>query len=125
MNITFQIDTKLNTIFSKARGPISIDDLIHNAKAIQRHPKFKKNLNSLLDLSEARPAENIDFNKVNMFRDFTESIQEIRGSCKLAIVAPEDLVFGLSRMFAILSEGLSIHTRIFRSEKEAREWLGI
>lgn len=125
MNISFHIDTELNTVFTKASGPISINDLIQNATNIQNHPLFRKNMNSLVDLTKAQPAGNIDFSKVNKFRSFIESVQDIRGECKWAIVAPEDLVFGLSRMYAIMADDLSIRTRIFRSEKEAQGWLGI
>jgi hypothetical protein len=121
----YHINRKLNTIFSSAEGIINIDDLIKQAKTIQANPEYKKGMNSLVDLSLAKPSRDIDFEKVNRYKEFIESVQHIRGTCKWAVVAPEDLVFGLSRMFEMLSGSLSIQTKVFRTEPEARKWLGI
>jgi hypothetical protein len=42
---------------------------------------------------------------------------------RMAIVAPQDLVFGLSRLFEAHREDALVQTRVFRSEQEARVWL--
>ena len=42
---------------------------------------------------------------------------------KLAIVAPKDLIYGLSRLFEVYREEQQVSTNVFRNEKDAREWL--
>lgn len=44
-------------------------------------------------------------------------------SSKIAIVASEDLAFGLSREFEVYREQEQSETRIFRTEQKAMEWL--
>jgi hypothetical protein len=41
------------------------------------------------------------------------------------MVATEDGVFGLARMYALRAEGLGQTIEVFREEQPAREWLGI
>lgn len=123
--ITSSINPELNTVFTVYKGKIGIEDLIEQTKTIQANPKFKRNMNSLVDLTLAKPDIDIDFEKVNQYKEFIASVQKLRGTCKWAIVAPDDLVFGLSRMFEVLSSGLTIQTKVFRNEREARQWLGI
>ena len=50
---------------------------------------------------------------------------DMREDGKTAIVAPDDVTFGLSRMYGILTEGQGppFETRSFRSVEEAYQWL--
>lgn len=43
---------------------------------------------------------------------------------KVAVVATEDLTYGLSRMYGIFREEEHVEFRVFRTEQEARAWLG-
>lgn len=123
--ITYRIKSELNTVFTVYEGQVGIEDLIQQTQLVQADPKFKRNMNSLVDLTRAIPESDIDLEKVNQYKEFIESMQKIRGTCKWAIVAPDDLVFGLSRMFEMLTGNLDIQAKVFRSDREAREWLGI
>jgi len=48
--------------------------------------------------------------------------ERIGGRC--AIVATEDIHFGLSRMGSVYSESVGVETEVFRTEEEALIWLG-
>lgn len=48
--------------------------------------------------------------------------ERIGGRC--AIVATEDIHFGLSRMGSVYSESVGVETEVFRTEEEALAWLG-
>jgi len=49
--------------------------------------------------------------------------ERIGGRC--AIVAREDIHFGLSRMGSVYSESVGVETEVFRTEDEALAWLGV
>ena len=49
--------------------------------------------------------------------------ERIGGRC--AIVATEDIHFGLSRMGSVYSESIGVETEVFRNEDEALAWLGV
>ena len=42
---------------------------------------------------------------------------------KSAVVAPDDLTFGMARMYAMFREREGLEMRVFREEKEAILWL--
>lgn len=55
------------------------------------------------------------------------SMPNMQGSERSAIIAPDDLHYGMSRMFAAFAEakGLAREVGIFRTHAEAEAWLGL
>ena len=49
--------------------------------------------------------------------------ERIGGRC--AVVATEDVHFGLSRMGSVYSESVGVEAEVFRTEEEALVWLGV
>lgn len=49
--------------------------------------------------------------------------ERIGGRC--AIVATEDIHFGMSRMGSVYSESVGVETEVFRTEEDALAWLGV
>lgn len=125
MKITHHIDKESKTIFVKAEGILSVDDLIAYEKKVIKDPDFESGLNSLTDFTHATPSSDVNLDKVTLSRDFVESIQKVMGKRKWAFIAPSDITYGICRMFSMLSEGLSIETGVFRTEDEAKKWLNI
>jgi len=123
--INYRIDRKMKTVFVKATGEISIEDLIDQEKMIIKDSNFEIGFNNYVDFSEAKPSHTVNFDKVKMSKDFVESIQDIRGRCKWAIYAPYTYAYAFSKMFAILARNLTIETKVFREEEKAKKWLGI
>jgi len=119
------VDKVNHTVFVDAIGEILIEDLIANKLKILGHPDFGRNYNMLLDLFKAKPHHSVDLDKVNMSKEFVESIQDKSGNCKWAVYAPDDSSYAFANMFEVLSKGLSIETKVFRDMKETREWLGM
>jgi len=44
---------------------------------------------------------------------------------RMVIDAPDDVPFGIARMFQAYREGSPIEVRVFRLADEARRWLGL
>jgi hypothetical protein len=109
----------------KATGEISVEDLIEQEMKIIHDLDFEKGFNTYADFSKAMPSSAVNFDEIINSVDFVRSIQEVRGICKWAIFAPYDRTYTVSNMFAVLSEGLNIETKIFKDEIEAKNWLGI
>lgn len=118
-----RLDQAGRTVFVCATGEITVEELMENEKAILDHPGFGEGFNMLLDLSRARPHYSVDLGKVELSRDFVHSIQEKSGTCKWAVYAPDDYTYAFASMFEVISDGLSITTKVFRDKKEAMKWL--
>ena len=109
------------------------EDLFGYLRAIASDPEVPRPLRDLHDISRVERFEvgSEDFKTVvAMLQNNPQGIQGAR----LAIVAPEDHVFGLYRMFEMLAEhappvedlrqkGLAPDAQVFRESAEAREWL--
>ncbi|MEE9523532.1 MAG: hypothetical protein V3V59_02150 [Thermodesulfovibrionales bacterium] len=125
MEITHHINKDSKTIFVKAVGEISVDDLIEYEKKLMKDSDFESGLNTLADFTYVVPSASINYNAVSHSRDFVKSIQDKRGKCKWAFIAPHDPAYGICRLFSMLSAGLKIDTVVFKTEDEAKKWLNI
>ncbi len=119
MPVTFTIDTKKKTVFMKRIGPSLPHDIINEMQEITRHPDFQSAEKFLSDLTEA------DLAMIS-----TEALTEYAQFCthelknmSVAIVAPVDLSYGISRMFEMLADIPKI--KVFKERDEALEWLEI
>ena len=125
MEITYKIDKEKGTIFMKAQGDISIEDLIAFEKNLLKDPLFEAGLNSFVDFSKAQSTHDVDIEKIKMSLEYIESIQDKRGRCKWAIYAPYDYLYTFWLIFEGLSDKLNIEAKVFKDKEEAKTWLGI
>ena len=94
----------------------NVDDLrraVDEVVEIGRHDLRLWDLSlSGVDLTSAQLKEIADYSK-----------SKFSVPSRMAIVAPQDLAFGLSRMFEIYREQQQIAVRVFRTRTEALAWL--
>jgi hypothetical protein len=121
MKFSYIIDKEKNLIYLKCKGKMSVGELVEPTNNIISDPLFKKGMNTIADLTEAR----IDtgYNEVKLFREYVKTIQDIRGPCKWAVITQKDLVYGIVRMFMAISEELIIKTQVFKNFEEAIKWV--
>jgi len=100
---------------------------IEFVEALQRHltqnpEKFRRYRFSLTDLSEVTE---LNLSKAVIEEHSRACIRsaEVNPDAVVAVVAPQDLQFGLSRMWEILSNEISWEICIFRRNEEARTWV--
>jgi len=103
------------------RGPVTVADMIELMPRLWAHPQYLGVTCALWDFSGCRPS--LDFGSMLRFTDFIGAEKQGRGASTLAIVAPADLEFGLSRMFGSLIEHQGFNINIFRAREPAIAWL--
>ena len=116
MNRIYSIETSqgITTVrFSAAPGvealKNAIDDLTDYHQSVLRLWDFS---DSGLSLSNSQLEKLAEYGK----RRFTMP-------SRVAIVAPEDFTFGLSRIYEVYREEGKLQLKVFRTELEARHWL--
>ena len=87
----------------------AIDDLANHHQSDLRLWDFS---DSGLSLSNSQLEKLAEYGK----RRFTKP-------SRVAIVAPEDFTFGLSRIYEVYREEDKLQFKVFRTELEARQWL--
>ena len=104
------------------RGPTTDADLIAALEAFYaRGPT----LHLMWDLSSADLSE-VDTDGLRRVLATARSLAAGRPGGRTAIIAPEDLQYGLSRLYETLADlaGHAIGHKVVRTAAEAHEWLG-
>lgn len=81
----------------------------------------ENNLNELRLWDLSRGNSNLTAEELQKLADYARS--RFLLPSKVAIVAPKDLEFGLSRIYEVYREEGLVKHRVFRTEQEARVWL--
>jgi len=125
MPFAYTIDGDNNVINLWITGTFSEGHIRENIARVNADPKFRKGLNTLADISDARV--DIGYQQMRQFARYTETLHEVRGECKWAILAPTDadVSYGMSRMLEALTDSPGIHIRTFRLRAKALRWLDL
>ena len=115
------VDKQHDLTIHKYSGNLTEQGLLNT---IQSFYEDSPTLYTLCDYSDA----SIDRISLAFVRQLYSMVQKLgfsRQGGKTAVVAPEDLVYGLARMFQIMSDidDFPFETRVFRSYEEAEQWL--
>ncbi len=119
--ITFEIDEARRIRRQIFKGVITEPVLFAAYNELVSQSDFDP---SMADLADMTQVERLDLSTkavkqlVSMFE-----APELQSNSKLAIVAASDHVFGMARMYEILSSNTSEHIRVFRDMAEAEAWL--
>ena len=121
MTSSFEFDQVNKVVCWRLRGEVS-------------EPLFMESLAFVKQiLSDTKPAKGIiDFSAVTAFHVSAQAIRQVAGSAPIfptsmprVIVASSDHVFGMSRMFASLTEEVRTDVQVVRTMQEAFDLLGI
>ena len=118
--IKIEKDKKLARI--TAYGSINIIELKEIFFETVRHEEWQADFNMLCDY---RKIENfaITPQDIDDIIEWQTSIDTLIGNGKCAVVAPGDYVFGMNRMWEMLSADRSQQIKVFRQIKDAVLWL--
>ena len=122
-NMEINTEIKENIRWHTVKGVIDIAKLTDYLKQIYNSSNFDSNMDTFWNLLEA------DFSSV-MSKDVQELSRFVReywgkeGKSKSALIVPNDLGFGLSRMYETLSDAdYSSEISIFKDIDEAKKWI--
>lgn len=124
MPISHRYDPGLRTLFIELTGEVSATELVDAARKLSSDESVPPGHLELVDLSRV---ENTDVTGATLRQIaglFAEADRRPEDS-RVAIVAPGDLYFGLSRMYEVYRDPSPVRIRIFRGLAEAKAWLGI
>lgn len=119
-NIKIDKDRKLAHI--TASGRVNILELKDIFLETLEHEQWKAGFNMLCDYSNI---ENFDVSSkdIDAITSWQSSIDDLIGGGKCAVVASKDSVYGMSRMWEIISSERSQQIGVFRKMNEALAWL--
>ena len=121
MPITYRIDADKKTIRTKAVGYVTLQEVIDHFRALEHDPQCPERPDVFLDLSEVDSLPETP--QISTVVNELKRIRAKRRFDACAILATNDALFGMMRMFEVLAENFFTVTRTFRIATEAEAWL--
>lgn len=122
MSMVYEVDPTSGVIVTTARGVVTAEELEAHMRGLARNPELPRPLRELWD-----------GRAVERFAVWGADIQRIvggagtadggLGGARLAIVASQDVIYGMARMAEILSESTAVTIRAFRELEPAQRWI--
>ena len=118
------IDTEQKFARIIARGKVNVLELRDIYSELIKHSEWRPGFDILCDY---RAIDDFDVSTrdIDEIAEWQTSIDNMIGNGKCAVVASRDSVFGMSRMWEMISADRSQHICIFRELDTAESWLGI
>ena len=122
MPISIEYDRKENVIYTKAEDVITLDDIISYFSSVATLD-LKKEYRVFADYSDAiLKLSNQDIHEMARQR---EVMLDTNDKIRIAVFCTENLVFGVGRMYQGLLGEDKCNVKVFRSQEEAKKWIGI
>lgn len=121
MPILYKYNQEDDVLYLTIEGEIAMEDFKVVLKNITESTEFSPQVKTLWDLRKMDFA-NIDINfgeQLVMLRRQNSA----RGKTKIALIADKDSKFGMSRMYASISDSLPQSMMVFRDFETGRKWL--
>ena len=120
MPVTYRIDVEAGLVRTFAHGVVTEAEVLEYQDKLAADPAFEASMGQLTD---ARGIERLDVttNGIRQFVAHDARHAERFAGHRMAIVASEDVVFGMARMYQTMSD---VNVGVFRSIEEALVFLG-
>ncbi|MBW2446411.1 MAG: hypothetical protein JRG83_10830 [Deltaproteobacteria bacterium] len=117
-----EIDESRNLVVARVSGSVDSETLLAHLTRIKEDVRLRPGYRSWFDLTDAEPGD-VGGEFVRRAADIARRFDERTGPVRVAVLAPDDLTFGLARMYSLLVGSLQREVRVFRSAADARAWL--
>ena len=123
MSTDFQVDGKQGVILARTSGETSSDELLENLAALLAHPEYGPAMRLLLDMRRVTPS--LLRGDVLRIAGFIRDHRGEIGALRVAVVVPGEASFGMAQEQKVELDESPVDMEVFRSMREAREWLGL
>ncbi|MEM7469356.1 MAG: hypothetical protein AAF387_21075 [Pseudomonadota bacterium] len=101
-------------------GQIDMSEFREIIRKLWEHDAYASAEVAMWDMSKCAP--NFSFDEINELGLWLADSTERRGPNKVALVAPSDLGFGNSRIYAGMQQARGFDIEVFRDRKSVYEW---
>ena len=125
MPLEYRIDRERRVVFATAARTLSDEDVLAYQREVRAHSDLA-GYDQIVDLSQVEDLVLPSGDRVRALAELSSAMDVSGASSKVAIVAPQDLAYGLARMFEThrtLNQRGSKVMSVFRSMQAALDWL--
>jgi hypothetical protein len=123
MSHSIKLNDAFDVIVLRSTGKVDFTELQNDLDELVRMPGFREGLSLVADFrGSSTPVTAAEIVKL---ADYAKRTDAKWGVTKWAIIAADDLTFGLTRMFMAMTEDYDVTTQVFRDAVKADGWLGL
>jgi len=125
MPIDYRIDHEERVVLAQGHGAVSAADLFAYQREVWSRPDVV-GFSELMDMTDAQEVVEPSAEGIHALAELSAAMDPPAGGGRFAIVAPQNLTFGLGRMYQAYRELSGRGTKqvaVFRSMAEALRWL--
>ena len=124
MSVHTEVDVKRNLMIHSFSETASLNTIVETIDAILSHPLYKPGM-SMIWFCEDGVEVDIDSEEPQKISDYARKELDRFGQVyKLALVAKEDLAYGMLRMYQSWSGDRPVEINVFRTMDDAQDWIG-
>src|SRR5262249_8679936 len=127
MPIEHRIDHERRVVFAKGQGRFTDQDVFNYQLGVWSDPSIQ-GYDELIDMTNVHDIEQTSPERIRQLAQESAQMDQPERHSRFAIVAPQDIAFGLGRMYQAFRELNPASTKkvgVFRSLAEALKWLGV
>jgi hypothetical protein len=126
MSVEYTYDEKNNVLYTRFYGVVTNRDFKDQGEAISKDGRIKPGVRELVDLSGIEGTE-ASQNGLAHNIQIDNTVRDKLAGMRTAVIAKTDLLYGLARVYQSMAEvnDSPAAVEVFRSEEEARDWLGL
>jgi hypothetical protein len=117
MPAQYTIDKAHRTVYMTITGKLDMGDVKEVVARLRNDPDFDPDFKELVDGSQMQ-LPNLFYDD---FKAISDSVDPFSEKSRRAIVAPEGVLYGISRMYQMIRGGEN--TRVFNDREKALAWL--
>jgi len=119
--VRFNIDIDKRSIETTAASRVTYTDLFEFYRSLRSHPNFANDLCIIFDATLAEGFD-LDYDGVRRLSSVSDQFTKLDPPLRVAIIAPGDLAFGLSRMYETMKSASPGSVKVFRDRALAEDW---
>ena len=124
MPLSYRVDHVRRIVIVVAHGSLTSDEMIRYQKKVWSSPEVA-GYAELVDMTEVEVIGGASGKQMEALAQLSASMDVPTKTAKFAIVAPQDEIYGLGRMYEAYRESTSGTKRVavFRNQEDALAWL--
>jgi hypothetical protein len=125
MGIRYRVEEELGLVMAAVEGRITDADVLAYAERRLDDPDRLRAFDEVMDLRAIAEDSTVTNRGVRQLAQFWGDRSSEIGGGRLAVIAPSDVSFGMSRMYQILRDGGPDSIQVFRDPIDAFCWLDV
>jgi hypothetical protein len=122
MPISFHLDPRRDSILVRSTGTLDLEEVLRLLDDLAAAAPQIRGKNGIVDATHATDTQ-MNFDSIRRISDRVSQMEELFRNTRWAVVAPDDALFGVARMYETLRSGGPFEVRVFRNASDAEAWV--